>query len=190
MVLHCHFVFNVAKDIVKRDQNLLLCVLELGNFFHLILYFGICVGLHFFTGISVNYNCQPLQSAYTGLASSQGNFFLLFLWLLLVFFSFIHFFRNNFQPQVGFMIFWSLAAFISSFLLRVFLCSKKTSMLTVMDSSFCIIGSAPTSMQIFFFKGFIYLFTRDTQKRQRHRQREKQVPYREPDVGLDSRILG
>ena len=32
---------------------------------------------------------------------------------------------------------------------------------------------------------------RDTQKeRQRHRQREKQAPCREPDVGLDPRSLG
>ena len=35
----------------------------------------------------------------------------------------------------------------------------------------------------FFFKRF-YLFMRDTQ-RQRHRQREKQAPCREPDVGLN-----
>ena len=32
---------------------------------------------------------------------------------------------------------------------------------------------------------------RDTErKRQRHRQREKQAPCREPDVGLDSRTPG
>ena len=40
----------------------------------------------------------------------------------------------------------------------------------------------------FFFKDFIYLFMRDTEgyrERQRHRQREKQAPWREPDVGLD-----
>ena len=37
----------------------------------------------------------------------------------------------------------------------------------------------------FFFKDFIYLFMRDTEReRQRHRQREKQVPCREPDVRL------
>ena len=31
-----------------------------------------------------------------------------------------------------------------------------------------------------------YLFMRDTEReRQRHGQREKQVPYREPNVGLD-----
>ena len=41
----------------------------------------------------------------------------------------------------------------------------------------------------FFFKDFIYLFMRDTE-RQRHRGREKQAPCREPDVGLDPRTLG
>ena len=30
---------------------------------------------------------------------------------------------------------------------------------------------------------------RDTERRQRHRQREKQAPRREPDVGLDPGIL-
>ena len=34
----------------------------------------------------------------------------------------------------------------------------------------------------FFFKDFIYLLMRDTQ---RHRQREKEAPRREPDVGFD-----
>ena len=38
---------------------------------------------------------------------------------------------------------------------------------------------------IIFFKDFIYLFMRVTEReRQRHRQRE-QAPCREPDVGLD-----
>ena len=38
----------------------------------------------------------------------------------------------------------------------------------------------------YFFKDFIYLFVRDTEReRQRHRQRERQAPCREPDVGLD-----
>ena len=38
----------------------------------------------------------------------------------------------------------------------------------------------------FFFKDFTYLFMRDTEReRQTHGQREKQAPYREPDVGLD-----
>ena len=38
----------------------------------------------------------------------------------------------------------------------------------------------------FFFKDFIYLFMRDTQKeKQRHRQREKQAPCGDPHVGLD-----
>ena len=37
----------------------------------------------------------------------------------------------------------------------------------------------------FIFKDFIYVFMRDTQsERQRHRQREKQAPCREPDMGL------
>ena len=31
---------------------------------------------------------------------------------------------------------------------------------------------------------------RDTERRQRHRQSEKQAPCREPNVGLDLRILG
>ena len=39
-----------------------------------------------------------------------------------------------------------------------------------------------------FFKDFIYLFI-DTE-RQRHRQREKQAPHREPNVGLDPRSPG
>ena len=42
------------------------------------------------------------------------------------------------------------------------------------------------SFYLFIFKDFIYLFMRDTElERQRHRQREKQAPYREPDVGFD-----
>ena len=39
-----------------------------------------------------------------------------------------------------------------------------------------------------FFKDFIYLFTRihrEERERQKHRQREKQAPCREPDVGLN-----
>ena len=39
-----------------------------------------------------------------------------------------------------------------------------------------------------FFKDFIYLFRRDTERereRQGHRQKEKQAPCRETDVGLD-----
>ena len=40
-----------------------------------------------------------------------------------------------------------------------------------------------------FFKDFIYLFMRDTQK-ERERQREKQCPCREPNVGLDPRTAG
>ena len=42
-----------------------------------------------------------------------------------------------------------------------------------------------------FFKDFIYLFMRDTEReRQRHRQREKQALCREPDAGLDPRSPG
>ena len=44
-----------------------------------------------------------------------------------------------------------------------------------------------------FFKDFIYLFMRDTEgerERQRHMQREKQTPYREPDVALNPGISG
>ena len=38
----------------------------------------------------------------------------------------------------------------------------------------------------FFFKDFIYLLIRDTQReRQRHRQREKQDPCKEPNVELN-----
>ena len=41
----------------------------------------------------------------------------------------------------------------------------------------------------FVFEDFIYLFMRDT-KRERHRQREKQAPCREPDVGVNPRNPG
>ena len=42
-----------------------------------------------------------------------------------------------------------------------------------------------------YFKDFIYLFMRDIyRERQTHRQREKQTPCREPDVGLDPGSLG
>ena len=42
-----------------------------------------------------------------------------------------------------------------------------------------------------FKKYFIYSLMRDTErKRQRHRQREKQAPCGELDVGLDPRTLG
>ena len=51
-------------------------------------------------------------------------------------------------------------------------------------------------MNLFFFKGFIYLFMRDTggerereRERERNRQREWQAPCREPDARLDYRIL-
>ena len=41
-----------------------------------------------------------------------------------------------------------------------------------------------------FFKDFIYLFMRDTERKRRHRQREKQDPCREPNVGLHPGTLG
>ena len=41
------------------------------------------------------------------------------------------------------------------------------------------------SLPLFFFLDFIYLFMRDTQ-----RQREKQTPCGEPDVGLNPRTRG
>ena len=42
-----------------------------------------------------------------------------------------------------------------------------------------------------FLKDFIYLFMRDTEgERQRHRQREKQAPGGDPDVGLDQETPG
>ena len=50
-----------------------------------------------------------------------------------------------------------------------------------------------TSITRFFFKDFIYLFMIVTQwetERQRHRQREKQTPCREPDVGFNPRSPG
>ena len=49
-------------------------------------------------------------------------------------------------------------------------------------------GVSLTTLYIYVFKGFIYLFMKDTQReRQRHRQKEKQAPCREPDVELDPR---
>ena len=42
----------------------------------------------------------------------------------------------------------------------------------------------------FSFLRIIYLFMRDTQRRQRHKRRKKQAPCREPDVGLDPGTLG
>ena len=41
------------------------------------------------------------------------------------------------------------------------------------------------SLAIFFLR--FYLFMGDTERRQRYRQREKQTPSRDPDVGLDPR---
>ena len=48
-----------------------------------------------------------------------------------------------------------------------------------------------TCFIIIFLKDFIYLFMRDTEREsQRHRQREKQAPCREPDVGLEPTTVG
>ena len=44
-------------------------------------------------------------------------------------------------------------------------------------------------LEYFFKKDFIYLFMRHTE-RGRHRQREKQAPCREPDVGLHPGTAG
>ena len=50
------------------------------------------------------------------------------------------------------------------------------------------LGPGCSDVSFLFFKDFIYLFTRETQReRQRHRKREKQAPCREPDVRL---VLG
>ena len=49
-------------------------------------------------------------------------------------------------------------------------------------------GVTAGSPYFLFFKDFIYLFMRDTERereKQRHRQREKQAPCREPDLGLN-----
>ena len=52
-------------------------------------------------------------------------------------------------------------------------------------------GSTGSPLKEDFFLKIFYLFMRDTHKeRQRHRQREKQAPFREPDVGLDPRTPG
>ena len=55
-------------------------------------------------------------------------------------------------------------------------------------------GGDPYIQQIrfyLFFKDFIYLFMRDTEKeKQREREREKQAPCREPDAGLNPRTQG
>ena len=42
---------------------------------------------------------------------------------------------------------------------------------------------------LFFFFLRFYLFMKDTE-RQRHKQREKQAPYGEPDAGLDPGTMG
>ena len=66
------------------------------------------------------------------------------------------------------------------------------SILTILTivAPFALYQSSFLSYHSIFFKDFIYLFMRDKEKKsQRHRQREKQAPCREPDVGLDPCIL-
>ena len=48
--------------------------------------------------------------------------------------------------------------------------------------------AGPPGLPSFFKDFFKNLFMRHTGKKQRHRQREKQAPHWEPDVGLDPRI--
>ena len=59
---------------------------------------------------------------------------------------------------------------------------------SIMYPYVCMYSYPNENQQIsYFFKDFIYLFMRDTQRegeRQRHRQREKQAPFREPDMGF------
>ena len=48
---------------------------------------------------------------------------------------------------------------------------------------------------LFFLRFYLFIHKRQRERerereRQRHRQREKQVPCREPDVGLNPRMLG
>ena len=42
----------------------------------------------------------------------------------------------------------------------------------------------------FFFKDFIYLIMRDTEREAETQEREKQAPRREPNKGLDPRTPG
>ena len=46
-------------------------------------------------------------------------------------------------------------------------------------------GFATNFFIFIFFKDFIYLFTRDTEREAETKRREKQAPCREPNVGLD-----
>ena len=75
------------------------------------------------------------------------------------------------------------------FIVLVIRIQHRTSGFTLSVS--CIISSIILNFLFFslFFKDFIYLFTIDIE-RQRHRQREKQVPCREPDVRLDPGTSG
>ena len=47
------------------------------------------------------------------------------------------------------------------------------------------------TIYLFSFKDFIYLFIHERHtERQRHKQREKEAPHREPDVGLNPQTQG
>ena len=47
------------------------------------------------------------------------------------------------------------------------------------------------SYNLIFKKKILFIYSRETHReRQRYRLREKQAPYREPDVGLDPRSPG
>ena len=46
-------------------------------------------------------------------------------------------------------------------------------------------------LTVFFFKKILFIYSWDTEReRRRYRQREKQAPCRQPDVGLDSKTPG
>ena len=88
------------------------------------------------------------------------------------------------------MMFWFHSAYkikkIPSFSWFLRLCPKCPPLYLPSPLSSSLLSSCSS---YFFFKDFTYLFMRDKQ-RQRHRQREKQAPLGEPDVGLDPGTLG
>ena len=47
-----------------------------------------------------------------------------------------------------------------------------------------------TKIPLCLFLKILFIFMRDTHRETETIQREKQAPYREPDVGLDPRTLG
>ena len=59
--------------------------------------------------------------------------------------------------------------------------------------SYFVQGLRPETLTIFFFfflRFYLFIHERHTERDRRHRQREKQAPCREHDVGLDSRTPG